>query len=159
MDFLQILRTLLRNHVEFIVVGGVGAVLQGCPINTFDLDIVHATDDENVARLEAALRDLNAYYRSEPERRLSPDPSHLKSAGHQLLMTRYGHLDLRGSIGRGHTYEILAPQTINIETGAGRVQVLDLAVLISVKEETAQEKDLAVLPLLKRTLEGKKRRQ
>jgi hypothetical protein len=159
MDFLQILRILLGNQVKFIVVGGVGAVLQGAPINTFDLDIVHARDDENLCRLEAALRDLDAYYRSQPERRLSPDTSHLKSAGHQLLMTRYGPLDLLGSIGLGRTYEILEPQTIVIETGAGQIRVLDLAVLISAKEETAQEKDLAVLPLLRRTLEAKRRRQ
>jgi hypothetical protein len=73
-------------------------------------------------------------------------------------MTRSGPLDLPGSIGRGRTCQILEPQTIVIETGAGQIRVLDLAALISVKEETAQEKDLAVLPLLKRTLEAKRRR-
>jgi hypothetical protein len=36
-----ILRTLTRHRVEFIIVGGVAAVLQGAPLNTFDLDVVH----------------------------------------------------------------------------------------------------------------------
>lgn len=36
---------MLAGHgVDFIVVGGVAAVLGGAPISTFDLDIVHARD-------------------------------------------------------------------------------------------------------------------
>jgi len=41
--------------VETIVVGGVAAVLQGAPIATFDLDLVHRRSEENVARLQDAL--------------------------------------------------------------------------------------------------------
>ena len=40
-DLLVLLKTLIWHEVEFIVVGGVGAVLQGAPLSTFDLDIVH----------------------------------------------------------------------------------------------------------------------
>ena len=50
-DFRQILRTLTEHHVKFIVVGGVSAVLQGVPFSTFDLDVVHARDPQNVERL------------------------------------------------------------------------------------------------------------
>jgi hypothetical protein len=159
MEFLQILTTLRRHNVRFIVVGAVGAVLQGAPINTFDLDIVHATDEDNVTALQAALIELDACFRVQRECRLVPDRSHLRSPGHQLLMTRYGPLDLLGSIGRGHTYEDLAPRAVTMETGAGPVEVLDLAALILIKEETAQEKDLAVLPVLRRTLERKRKRE
>ncbi|HTR34303.1 MAG TPA: hypothetical protein VMH80_00275 [Bryobacteraceae bacterium] len=51
-DFLAILRTLNEYGVEFIVVGGVGAVLQEAPISTFDLDVVHSRSIENAGRLE-----------------------------------------------------------------------------------------------------------
>jgi len=51
LDFLDILRTLAAHQVEFIVLGGVGAVLQGAPISTFDLEIVHNRSAENVVRL------------------------------------------------------------------------------------------------------------
>ncbi len=50
-DFLAILRTLAENHVEFIVVGGISAVLQGAPIATFDLDVVHPRTADNMQRL------------------------------------------------------------------------------------------------------------
>ena len=36
-DFLEILRTLSEYKVDFIVVGGVCAVLHGAPMTTFDL--------------------------------------------------------------------------------------------------------------------------
>jgi hypothetical protein len=50
-DFLAAIRTLTEYAVDFIVVGGVAAVLEGAPISTFDLDIVHFREVENVQRL------------------------------------------------------------------------------------------------------------
>ena len=130
---------------------GVSAVLQGAPINTFDLDIVHSTDHENIAALLAALEQLEAYYRTQPAKRLRPQISRLSSPGHQLLMTRFGPLDL---IGRGRNYEHLLPHSVELEVGPGMtIRVLDLNTLITVKEETAGEKDKAMLPVLRRTLE------
>jgi predicted nucleotidyltransferase len=155
-DFLSILRTLREHGVEFVVVGGVGAVLQGAPINTFDLDIVHSTEEDNLGRLLAALESLDAYYRTQPERRLKPDKSHLASPGHQLLMTRHGPLDLLGAIGNSHTYRELEPDSMEMKIGGAiTVHVLNLEQLIAIKEETAGPKDLVVLPILKRTLEEK----
>ena len=49
--FLAALTALSEGGVSFIVVGGPAAVLNGAPVNTFDLDIVHARDEENIARL------------------------------------------------------------------------------------------------------------
>ena len=37
-DFLALLRTMVEHGVDFIIVGGVSAVLHGAPITTFDLD-------------------------------------------------------------------------------------------------------------------------
>jgi len=152
-DFHRILQTLANRHVEFIVVGGVSAILNGAPVNTFDLDVVHSTSPENVDRLLLALRELDAYYRFQPELRLRPDSSHLSSRGHQLLMTRFGPADFLGGASRGRTYADLLPHSVEMELGpALTVRVLDLETLIALKEEIGGEKDLAVLPILRRTL-------
>jgi hypothetical protein len=42
-DLPGLLEKLCEAGVEFIVVGGAAAVLQGAPITTADLDIVHRT--------------------------------------------------------------------------------------------------------------------
>jgi hypothetical protein len=144
--------------VEFIVVGGVAALLKGAPINTLDLDVVHSTSPENVARLLTALKELDAYYRFQPELRLRPDDSHLCSLGHQLLLTRFGPLDLLGAIGKGHIYSDLLRHTAEIEVGENlRCPVLDLETQIAIKEEVGGEKDLRVLPLLRQALAESRR--
>jgi hypothetical protein len=143
-DFLAILRTLRDHGVDFIVVGGVSAVLHGAPVTTFDLDVVHARDPKNVERVWQALEALSV--------------SHVSSPGHQLLMTQFGPLDLLGMIGKDRAYADLFPHSVEMQMQPGfQVRVLDLATLIATKQETAGEKDRAVLPILRRTLEEKQR--
>jgi hypothetical protein len=93
----EVLRILLKHDVDFIVVGGISAVLNGAPITTFDLDIVHSREPGNIARLLTALDDLVAEYRDLGGRKLKPTETHLRSHGHQLLMTRFGTLNVRRS--------------------------------------------------------------
>jgi predicted nucleotidyltransferase len=155
-DFLVVLQTLAEHHVDFIVVGGVCAVLHGAPIATFDLDVVHSRAPDNLKRLLEALNSLDAYFREQADRRLRPTLSHLASPGHQLLMTRSGQLDLLGTIGPGHGFEELLEHTVEAKVAEGvQVRILDLETLIAIKEEVAREKDRAILPILRRTLEEK----
>jgi len=46
---------MVESGVDFIIVGGVSAVLQGAPVTTFDLDLVHSREAENITRLLSAL--------------------------------------------------------------------------------------------------------
>jgi len=157
--FAEILTDLRRHKVDFIVVGGVAAGLEGAPVNTLDLDVVHSRGADNIARLLTALESLEATYRTHPGQRLKPDASHLASPGHQLLMTRFGPLDVLGTIGRSRDYNALLPHTVELELADDlRVRVLNLETLIAVKEEVGGEKDAAMLPVLRRTLEEKRRR-
>ena len=157
-NFLTALRALHEGGVKFVIVGGLAAVLNGAPVNTLDLDIVPARDEANVARLLRVLDALDAIYRMQPDRRLKPDASHLSSPGHHNLITNCGPLDVLGTIGGGLGYEDLLPHTVEMETGGGvRVRVLNLATIVALKEELAGEKDLAALPILRRTLEQQRR--
>ena len=142
-DFRAAFRAISDGHVKFIVVGAVASVLNGAPMNTFDFEIVPARDEKNLARLRNALDSMGA--------------SHLSSPNPQNLTTKHGPLDVLGTIGRGLTFEDLSPHTVEMDIGNGiRVQVLDLETIIAIKEELGTEKDLAVLPLLRRTLKENK---
>jgi hypothetical protein len=59
----DLLGVLARHRVDFIVVGGIAAVTQRAPVNTFELDVVHARTPGNIERLLGALRELDAVYR------------------------------------------------------------------------------------------------
>lgn len=136
------------------MVGGISAVLQGAPINTFDVDIVHSREPGNVQRLLTALKELEAIYRFQPERRLTPAASHLLSNGHQLLMTKFGPLDILGEIGRSRSFEDLLPLSYLWDPEPGiSARILRLETHIRIKEEVGEPKDMAVLHVLRRTLE------
>jgi hypothetical protein len=152
-----ILRAFAEGRVEFIVVGGIAAVLGGAPVNTFDVDVVHSRDAANVSRLLPVLDSLDAVFRIQPERRLRPTAHHLARPGHLNLITRYGPLDVLGTIGQGLNFADLVPHSSTMDVGAGvQIRVLNLETLIALKEELAGEKDRAVLPLLRRALAEKK---
>lgn len=156
MDFRTVLRTLDDAGVDFIVVEGVSAVLQGVPTTTFDLDIVHSRDAENRQRLMEALRRLEARYREHLPRVLEPVESDLDSDGHMLLATSAGPLDVLGSVAKDRTYSDLLPHTRELRIDESfAVRVLDLEMLIRIKTETGREKDLLQLPLLRRALEAR----
>ena len=157
-DPIEILSRLVAAKVEFIVVGMAAGVLRGAPVTTADLDVVHLRNTENVARLLGVLGDIDAVYRHDP-RELRPREAHLASPGHQLLVTRYGDLDCLGTIGDGESYEDLLARAPVMELRTGlSVHVLDLPTLIELKEKAARPKDLAVLPVLRATLDEVKRR-
>jgi hypothetical protein len=153
---LALLRALTEAHVDVILVGGLAAALDGAPISTFDVDIVHSREPANIRRLLGALGKLEASFRIQPERRMRPEESHLAGSGHLNLNTRHGPLDLLGTIGRGRGYEALVPHSAEMDLGDDvRIRVLDLETVIAVKEEVGGEKDLATLAVLKRTLREK----
>jgi hypothetical protein len=153
------LRALHDGCIEFILVGGLAAVLNGAPVNTFDVDVVHSRDAANIDRILPVLESLDAVFRIQPERRLRPNASHLASTGHLNLITRYGPLDLLGTIGRDLGYQELIPHSVEFDISEGlHIRVLDLETLIAIKEELAGDKDRAVLPILRRTLEEKRKR-
>jgi predicted nucleotidyltransferase len=152
------LRSLTEAGVEFILVGGFAAVCNGVPVVTLDVDIVHSRDAANVTRILAFLESIDAIFRIQPERRLKPNASHVAGRGHLNLLTRLGQLDLLCTIGNDLTYEDLLPHSEQMEIGEGLcIRVLNLEKLIEIKEQLTGEKDRAMLPLLRRTLEEKRK--
>jgi hypothetical protein len=154
--FLGLLRALLRHGVDFFVVGGVAAQLEGAPILTFDLDVLYDKSPENLARLLAALRELKARYRDPAGRHIEPDAEKLATLRLHLLLTELGPLDVLGSIGNGLTYQDLVGRTIPYQLGESQVRVLELAAVIETKEQANRDKDRATLPVLRQTLAMKR---
>jgi len=150
--FLSLLEALARHQVEFIVVGGVAAVLEGAPISTFDLDVVYHRTEENLPRLLAALGELEAVYRDPAGRRIKPDASRLATIGNHPVHTKFRPLDVLHTIGDGLTYSDLLSRTRERQVGDVVVRVLDLAAVIESKEQANRDKDRAALPVLRQTL-------
>lgn len=153
--FLAILEVLCREEVEFVLVGGVAAILAGAPVSTFDVDIVFLNDGKNRNRLLRALRDLDASYLDPAGRRIAPDLDKLETMRIHRLKTRHGILDALTEIGHHWSFSELAAQSREVHLAGSTVLVLELEALIESKVAAGREKDLAVLPVLRRTLELK----
>jgi hypothetical protein len=156
-DLGALLTALIDAGVEFIVVGGAAAVLQGAPITTLDLDIVHRRTPENVARLLEVLLRLDATMRYDlANRGLRPTLEMLAGRGQINLSTSLGPLDPLCEIDEGLGYDELLPRSEEIRDDGLSLRVLDLPTLISVKAKAGRPKDRMVVPILITTLEERR---
>ena len=151
--FDEILRTLSSHEVDYIVVGGVAAVLQGSPLTTEDVDIVFASNDENLARLASALDELEALYLDPAGRQISPDAGRLASTKINLLRTKYGRLDALRSVGNELGFEDLVARSAFLEVDGFAFRVLGLEAIIETKEQANRPKDQYQLPYLRQLLD------
>lgn len=150
----SILKILVQHQVNFLIVGGVNALMLGAPVMTFDLDVVHERTDENIERLLAALTALDAKYRQRPESR--PNASHLVGVGHQLLATKYGPLDVLGTIGSGRGYAELVAHSQAEEAEPGLiVKMLTAETLLEEKLVMRRTKDLTSIAWLQEIIRRK----
>ncbi|HLF43932.1 MAG TPA: hypothetical protein VJA46_10475, partial [Acidimicrobiia bacterium] len=133
--------------------------LRGAPMLTQDVDITPSTDRDNLERLAAALKELDARLRTatEPDGVPLPfDSGLLASATVWTLTTKYGDLDVvMAPAGTGGYRDLIRDADelrVAIEPEL-TVSVASLADVIRSKEAAGREKDRATLPLLRRTLE------
>ena len=149
-SFFRILKVLESHGVEYVVVGGVAAVLQGAPVTTFDIDALVKIDATNADRLLTALVALEARFREHGA--LRPTRDDVLAGGHLLLMTNSGPLDILGFIGNHKRYEDFAGAMSTIAVGDLSVRVLRIEALIEEKKALGRDKDLAVVRLLEAVL-------
>jgi hypothetical protein len=151
-DLSTLLEGLLAAEIEFVLVGGLAAVVQGAPITTLDIDIVHRRSPENVDRLLAFLASINARYRGRPGPPLPPSRSALLGPGHSLFSTDLGPLDALGAIEDGADYEQLMPRSLAVIIAGRTAHVLSLDTIVALKRASGDPKDKLRLPVLEATL-------
>jgi hypothetical protein len=151
-DLTTLLERLLAAEVELVLVGGLAAVVQGAPVATLDVDIVHRRTEENVDRLMAFLASVGARYRDPVGRGLPPKRSVLLGPGHSLFMTDLGPLDVLGAIEGGADFDRLLPQSLTVTVGTRAVRVLSLASIVELKRASSDPKDKLRLPVLEAVL-------
>lgn len=147
-----IIEGLMKAEVKFILVGGLAAVIQGAPVTTMDVDIVYSRSSENISKLLAFLKSIDATYRRPDHKDVAPKEEDFSGMGHALFTTRIGPLDALAFIEEMKTYEDLLEHTINIGFRGHTIQVLDIKMLIELKRKSRDPKDKQRLPVLEETL-------
>ena len=156
-DLADVLRSLERHGVRYVVIGAQAAIIHGAPILTEDLDLTPAADPENLERLASALRELDVRLRSpsDPSGVAFPmDAKMLATAKSWTLNTRAGDLDLMLAPAGTSGYDDLRRDATLVRLADDlAVHVASLADVIRSKETAGRTKDLMQLPILRQTLE------
>ena len=142
-DFKNLITTLVKNKVEFVIVGGVAATIHGSARLTQDLDVVYRRTGENYQKLVSALGNYQPYMRGAPPNLpFHWDLQTLEQGLNFTLTTALGDLDLLGEIAGGGSYENLLPHSVAVELFGYEVKCLGLERLIFVKKAAGRPKDL-----------------
>ncbi len=152
----DLLKSLSEAGIEFIVVGGLAAVIQGAPVTTMDLDIVHHQHEENIRKLMKFLKRIGAHYRRPDDKIIEPDERDLAAKGHLLLSTNLGPLDILAFIENENFYQDIFPNSAEIEFRGYKIRVLELETMIELKHDSKNQKDIFRLPMLEETLRQKR---
>ncbi len=152
LDLSAILEGLLEAGIKFILVGGLAAVVQGAPVTTMDVDIVHNRSSENISKLIAFLKSIDAIYRRPDDEVIRPNEGDISGMGHFLFTTRLGPLDVLAFIEQGRAYEDLLEHTVEIEFRGHIIRVLNLKALVELKKASRDARDKQRLIVLEETL-------
>lgn len=138
----RLVTTLARHRVRFVLVGALAARLHGFPRVTADADITPARDPDNLERLAAALRELDARVYTERVPEGLPfdcSPQMLARADLWNLVTSAGRLDLAFQPSGTRGYDDLA-------RGAVRFDVYGVELLAARLEDIIRSKEAAGRP-------------
>jgi hypothetical protein len=153
----RILEALNRHHVRYVLIGGLAATLQGSPLVTTDVDVTPERARDNLDRLSAALRELDARIRTHAVQEGLPfdhSGESLGAADIWNLKTRAGDLDITFVPAGTAGYADLKKDVREIDVMGVSVPVASLADIVRSKQAAGRDKDLLSLPTLRRLLEA-----
>jgi len=133
-------------------VGGLAAVIQGAPVTTMDVDIVHQQSWDNISKLFSFLTSIEAVHRRPDDKIIPLKKEDLSGMGHILSSTRLGPLDVLAFIEQGKTFDDLISHTVDIPFRSHTLHVLDLKTLVELKKKSRAPKDRQRLDVLEETL-------
>ena len=147
---------LRQSSVHFVVIGGIAGTLHGSPYPTSDLDICAADDPANLERLATALRTLEAKEWDprkdlEVERDWSAETLTVDTTW--ILKTPVGGIDVLFKPAGTEGYTDLVRRAVEYDIAGERVSVVHIDDLIRMKEVANRDRDLQVLPTLRKLAE------
>ncbi len=147
---------LKASGLEFVVIGGLCVVYHGVPVTTFDLDICCPFGEDNVRKIESAVKDLNPIHRLTANRLpLEQTRSSFSDLKNVYLQTDLGKLDCLSEVAGLGGFEQVREQSILHSMSFGAFRMLSLDALIIAKTAAGREKDLQAVRLLRAVKERK----
>ncbi|CAN5206357.1 hypothetical protein BH09GEM1_BH09GEM1_39150 [soil metagenome] len=137
-------RLLSARRLDVVMIGNAAAAIHGSPVTTMDIDFMFRKTPTNLTKLKRLADDLDATVLR---------PFYPASELYRVTRNRDGmQLDFMARIDGIRSFESLRSRAMAVRFGGHELRVAALADIIRSKERAGREQDLAVLPLLRRTL-------
>ncbi len=156
----NLLGLLLKNNIDFVLVGGFAGVVHGASQVTKDLDICYLLNSDNVEKLRRALTEINPKHRMTVLPKLSflEHPKDSTGLSNIYLETDLGVLDVLGEVTGVGDFHAIKSHAIEISYMDYRCKVISIEDLIRVKERMTRDKDKSLLVELKAIFEKIRKR-
>jgi predicted nucleotidyltransferase len=157
-DLSRLLRLFSEHKVEYIIIGGVAAVVHGSSRLTQDIDVVYERSKENLKQLVRALADEEPYLRGAPPGLpFDWSPETLQHGLNFTLQTKIGPIDILGEVTGGGGFHDLIEHTIDVDLFGVRCRCLDLPALIRTKRAAGRPRDIEAIAELEAIFEERQR--
>jgi predicted nucleotidyltransferase len=149
-----VIRLLIENKVEFVIVGGVAVSHYGASYVTQDLDFCYSRSPENIHKIFEALKAFNPHPRDFPaDLPFIFNETTIQNGINFTFDTTQGDVDLLGEVAGVGAYPEVFQNSVEIIIFGLNVRILTLRSLIAAKKAAGRTKDLLVLPELETLLE------
>ena len=138
----EIAEAFYHAGLEAVMIGNAAAAIQGAPVTTLDIDFCVEETDQTLLKLQKVAHEMEAelinyaplFQIQAPEREI--------------------YLDFICNVIGVKSFEYLLERSLKVSfDGIYSLQIASLEDIIASKEAVGQEKDMAVLPLLRHTME------
>jgi hypothetical protein len=137
-----LLGRLVKDDVDFVIVGAFASVVHGATLVTHDVDICGSFTSRNLLKLQRAIADLHPVHRLTPQQLpLELTPARCRGLKNLYLKTDLGILDcLSEVLGLGN-FAAVKKQSVIINMDFGKCRVLGLEALINAKRAMNRPRD------------------
>ncbi len=142
-QFDVVLKRLIAEKINFVLVGGLAAVFYGSSYETNDLDICYQRTAENIKGIVKFLKSIDAKLRGAPENLpFQLDEKAIRFGMNFTFKTSLGDLDFLGEISGAGSFEQLMKSAEPSDLYGMKIYVISLHELIRAKKAAGRPKDL-----------------
>jgi predicted nucleotidyltransferase len=138
----ELLERLTGAEVRFVLVGGLAVNAWGYLRGTRDVDVVPDPSSENLARLDAVLKELGG--RVEVDGRPleeSAISTFLRAGDRTLVVTDLGHVDVLQGLPQVPSFDVLNADATEVDLDGLTVRVCSLEHLLAMKRASERPRD------------------
>lgn len=150
----QLLKILLENDFDCVVIGGYAALLHGSLQVTRDVDICLEITPTVIEKLRSCLKEFHPVHRMTPKKLSFLDhPDQVTAMNNLYILTDLGVIDLLSNVSGVGDFQSVKKDSIEISIMGEKCRVISIEKLIQSKKFMGRPKDVATIKELQCVLD------